>query len=100
MGSDAFFPFGDNIERAHKSGVDYIAQEWRLVQFCDPVEAGYDFIGANLVPYVDYAIPFGCLRRIALMNLSENSLTYSALAGFLQSIGLAPDRYLEGMLEE
>jgi len=53
-----------------------------------------------LVPYVDYAIPFGCLRRIALMNLSENSLTYSALAGFLQSIGLAPDRYLEGMLEE
>ena len=77
-----------------------IEQEWRLVQFCDPVEAGYDFIGANLVPYVDYAIPFGCLRRIALMNLSENSLTYSALAGFLQSIGLAPDRYLEGMLEE
>ena len=75
-------------------------QEWRLVQFCDPVEAEYDFIGANLVPYVDYAIPFGCLRRIALVNLSENSLTYSALAGFLQSIGLAPDRYLEGMLEE
>ena len=26
LGSDAFFPFGDNIERAHKSGVDYIAE--------------------------------------------------------------------------
>ena len=26
LGSDAFFPFGDNIERAHKSGVKYIAQ--------------------------------------------------------------------------
>lgn len=26
LGSDAFFPFGDNIERAHKSGVSYIAQ--------------------------------------------------------------------------
>ena len=26
LGSDAFFPFGDNIERAHRSGVDYIAQ--------------------------------------------------------------------------
>ena len=26
LGSDAFFPFGDNIERAHKSGVEYIAQ--------------------------------------------------------------------------
>ena len=26
LGSDAFFPFGDNIERARKSGVSYIAQ--------------------------------------------------------------------------
>lgn len=26
LGSDAFFPFGDNIERAHKSGVEYVAQ--------------------------------------------------------------------------
>ena len=26
VGSDAFFPFGDNIERAHKSGVKYVAQ--------------------------------------------------------------------------
>ncbi len=26
LGSDAFFPFGDNIERAHKTGVEYIAQ--------------------------------------------------------------------------
>jgi phosphoribosylaminoimidazolecarboxamide formyltransferase/IMP cyclohydrolase len=26
VGSDAFFPFGDNVERAHKSGVEYIVQ--------------------------------------------------------------------------
>ncbi len=26
LGSDAFFPFGDNIERAHKSGVEYVAE--------------------------------------------------------------------------
>ena len=26
LGSDAFFPFGDNIERAYKSGVKYVAQ--------------------------------------------------------------------------
>ena len=26
LGSDAFFPFGDNIERAHRSGVSYVAQ--------------------------------------------------------------------------
>ena len=25
LGSDAFFPFGDNIERAHRSGVRYVA---------------------------------------------------------------------------
>ena len=32
LGSDAFFPFGDNIERAHKSGVKYIAQPGGSVQ--------------------------------------------------------------------
>lgn len=26
LGSDAFFPFGDNIERAHRSGVAYVAE--------------------------------------------------------------------------
>jgi len=26
LGSDAFFPFGDNIDRAYKSGVEYVAQ--------------------------------------------------------------------------
>ena len=26
LGSDAFFPFGDNVDRAHQSGVQYIAQ--------------------------------------------------------------------------
>ena len=26
LGSDAFFPFGDNIERAHKSGVKYVGE--------------------------------------------------------------------------
>ena len=31
LGSDAFFPFGDNIERAHKSGVAYIAEPGRFV---------------------------------------------------------------------
>ena len=32
LGSDAFFPFGDNIERAHKSGVKYIAQPGRSIR--------------------------------------------------------------------
>ena len=32
LGSDAFFPFRDNIERAHKSGLEYIAQPGRSVR--------------------------------------------------------------------
>ena len=41
LGSDAFFPFGDNIERAHKSGVKYIAQpggsirDDNVIETCD-----------------------------------------------------------------
>ena len=41
LGSDAFFPFGDNIERAHKSGVAYIAQSGgsirddNVIETCD-----------------------------------------------------------------
>ena len=34
LGSDAFFPFGDNIERAHKSGVKYVAQPGGSVRDC------------------------------------------------------------------
>ena len=41
LGSDAFFPFGDNIERAHKSGVKYVAQSGgsirddNVIETCD-----------------------------------------------------------------
>ena len=41
LGSDAFFPFGDNIERAHRSGVQYVAQpggsirDDQVIQTCD-----------------------------------------------------------------
>ena len=38
LGSDAFFPFGDNIERAHKSGVKYIAQPGGSVRDADVID--------------------------------------------------------------
>lgn len=38
LGSDAFFPFSDNIERAHKSGVAYIAQPGGSVRDADVIE--------------------------------------------------------------
>ena len=39
LGSDAFFPFGDNIERAHKSGVKYIAQPGGSIRDQESIEA-------------------------------------------------------------
>lgn len=37
LGSDAFFPFSDNIERAHKSGVEYIAEPGGSVRDADVI---------------------------------------------------------------
>jgi AICAR transformylase/IMP cyclohydrolase PurH len=38
LGSDAFFPFGDNIERAHRSGVRYVAQPGGSIRDDDVIE--------------------------------------------------------------
>ena len=54
LGSDAFFPFGDNIERAHKSGVQYIAQaggsvrDDHVIQTCDKYGIAMAFTGVRL----------------------------------------------------
>lgn len=54
LGSDAFFPFGDNIERAHKSGVEYIAQaggsirDDHVINTCDKYGIAMAFTGVRL----------------------------------------------------
>jgi phosphoribosylaminoimidazolecarboxamide formyltransferase/IMP cyclohydrolase len=54
LGSDAFFPFGDNIERAHKSGVQYIAQaggsvrDDNVIETCDKYDIAMAFTGIRL----------------------------------------------------
>lgn len=54
LGSDAFFPFGDNIERAHKSGVKYIAQpggsvrDDQVIDTCDKYGMVMAFTGIRL----------------------------------------------------
>ena len=54
LGSDAFFPFGDNIERAHKSGVEYIAQpggsirDDAVIETCDKYGIAMAFTGIRL----------------------------------------------------
>ena len=54
LGSDAFFPFGDNIERAHKSGVTYIAQpggsvrDDNVIDTCNKYNMVMSFTGIRL----------------------------------------------------
>ena len=54
LGSDAFFPFGDNIERAHKSGVEFIAQaggsvrDDNVIATCDKYNIAMAFTGIRL----------------------------------------------------
>ena len=54
LGSDAFFPFGDNIERAHRSGVEYVAQtggsirDQNVIDTCDKYGIAMAFTGVRL----------------------------------------------------
>jgi len=54
LGSDAFFPFGDNIERAHKSGVKYVAQpggsirDDNVIETCNKYGMVMSFTGLRL----------------------------------------------------
>ena len=54
LGSDAFFPFGDNIERAKKSGVSYIAQpggsirDDNVIKICDKYNIAMAFTNVRL----------------------------------------------------
>ncbi len=54
LGSDAFFPFGDNIERARKSGVEYIAEpggsirDDNVIETCDKYGIAMAFTGIRL----------------------------------------------------
>ena len=54
LGSDAFFPFGDNIERAHRSGVEFIAQpggsirDDNVIEVCNKYNIAMTFTGIRL----------------------------------------------------
>ncbi len=54
LGSDAFFPFGDNIERAHRSGVQYVAQpggsirDDNVIETCNKYNMAMCFTGIRL----------------------------------------------------
>ena len=65
LGSDAFFPFGDNIERAHKSGVEFIAQ------------AGGSVRDDNVIETCDkYGIAMAFTVMDDFQNILENGINF------------------------
>ena len=52
LGSDAFFPFGDNIERAHKSGVSYVAQSGGSIRDDNVIETCDKYVIAMAMTHI------------------------------------------------
>ena len=73
LGSDAFFPFSDNIERAHKSGVKYIVQpggsvrDDAVIECCDKYGMAMAFTGIRLFHHCFFIIKTGAVRHKGLL---------------------------------
>ena len=76
LGSDAFFPFSDNIERAHKSGVKYIAQpggsvrDADVIETCNKYNMAMAFTGIRLFRYITLPL----LKPIMLYTLVTSAI--------------------------
>ena len=79
LGSDAFFPFGDNIERAYKSGVKYIAEpggsvrDDQVIATCDKYGMAMAFTGIEPFPHIQEVIICAVLLLLSFI-VSEVSL--------------------------
>ena len=83
LGSDAFFPFSDNIERAHKSGVQYIAQpggsvrDDLVIETCDKYGMAMAFTGIRLFHHyknnkkTNCRVPVVGFRQFAVKNTAS-----------------------------
>ena len=81
LGSDAFFPFGDNIERAHKSGVQYVAQAGGSVRDDHVIETCKKYGIAMVFTGIRLFLPRFFLRKTTKYNCSglshESPLLFS-----------------------
>ena len=81
LGSDAFFPFGDNIERAHKSGVQYVAQaggsvrDDHVIATCDKYGIAMAFTGIRRQVWHRH----GFHRHTPVPSLIPQKLAYGKL---------------------
>ena len=75
LGSDAFFPFSDNIERAHKSGVEYIAEpggsvrDDAVIECCNKYNMAMAFTGIRLFHH-SYVLLCSLRKPIRIMPCS------------------------------
>ena len=81
LGSDAFFPFGDNIERAHKSGVKYVAQpggsvrDDHVIDTCNKYGMVMSFTGIRLFHHKS--------QGIAVIKLNLSTISNSIIEDFM-----------------
>ena len=71
LGSDAFFPFGDNIERAHRSGVDYIAQAGGSIRDDNVIETCDKYNIANGIYWFTFVPSLMTFRQRKLWRIFE-----------------------------
>lgn len=72
---------------------------WQIARLLEPSEVEYRMKEDVLIPFTRISLPLACIRQVALCDSVTYELNYNSLAGFLQSIGLPPQQYLEGMAE-
>lgn len=76
-----------------------VEKEWRLALFSELAGLSFQYENGRLNSYVKKNLPLNCIRKITLYDPQNEGRNYSALAIFLQSVGLVPDRYLSGLIE-
>ena len=99
LGSDAFFPFGDNIERAHKSGVQYIAQpggsirDDNVIDVCNQYGIAMAFTGIRLFHHYGAPLRFAFAGNLWIPREGAPKALRASGAGTLRAKGLRPWRF-------
>ena len=99
VGSDAFFPFGDNIERAHRSGVQYIAQPGGSIRDDNVIETCNKY-GLSLIHIFYFARPDSVIEGASVHEARLRAGAFLALEHPVQAdvvIGV-PDSGLDAAL--
>lgn len=75
-------------------------KEWRLAVLRNSSDVDYRYADGRLEPTVPLSLPLASIRKVTLFDRGDdNELNLSALADFMQCLGLPPERYLDGMIE-